>query len=127
MVLEHVANDARVLVVPGPVSDADRLRHRDLDVVDVAVVPERLEDAVGETQDEDVLDRLLPEVVVDPVDLPLAEDGLQLRRSAALPESRSCPNGFSTTTRAQPVSGRARPFSRATCTIVGSASGGVAK
>ena len=40
----------------------------------MVAVPQRLEDAVGEAEDEDVLDRLLAEVVIDPVDLVLAED-----------------------------------------------------
>src|SRR5688500_19375562 len=35
--------------------------------------PQRLEDRVGEAKDEEVLDRLFPEVVVDAVDLPLVE------------------------------------------------------
>ena len=79
MILEHVANDARLLVIAGAVLDADGLGDGDLHVVHVAVVPERLEDAVGEAQHEDVLDRLLPEVVVDAVDLPLGKDRRQLR------------------------------------------------
>jgi hypothetical protein len=77
VVLEHVAQDAGLLVVAGPVADADRFAHRDLDVVHVALVPERLEDPVRETEDEDVLNRLLREVVVDPVDLLFVEDAPQ--------------------------------------------------
>ena len=73
MVLEHVPQDARALVERRAVADADRLGHRDLHVVDVAVVPHRLEDAVGEAQDEDVLDGLLAEVVIDPIDLLLGK------------------------------------------------------
>ena len=42
-------------------------------MVDVVAVPQRLEDAVGEAQGEDVLDGLLAEIVVDPVDLVLPE------------------------------------------------------
>jgi hypothetical protein len=42
-------------------------------VVDHLAVPDRLEDPVREAQDEHVLDRLLAEVVVDPVDLALVE------------------------------------------------------
>jgi hypothetical protein len=42
-------------------------------VVDVLAVPHRLEDAVGEAEDEKVLDGLLAEVVVDAVDLRLVE------------------------------------------------------
>ena len=74
MVLEHVADGAGLLVERAAVLDADRLGDRDLHVVDVAPVPERLEDPVAEPEDEQVPDGLLPEVMVDPVDLRLAED-----------------------------------------------------
>ena len=43
-------------------------------MVDVAAVPDRLEDPVAEPEDQEVPDRLLAEVVIDPVDLRLAED-----------------------------------------------------
>ena len=65
VVLDDVADDSGLLVEPGPVLDADRLGDGDLHVVDVAVVPDRLEDRVGEPEREDVLDRLLAQVVVD--------------------------------------------------------------
>jgi len=61
-------------------------------VVDVLVVPQRLEDAVGETEDEEVLDRFLAEVVVDAEDRPLAEDLedllVQLLRRRQVPAER---------------------------------------
>ena len=71
VVLDDVAQGAGGLVEAAPVLDAERLGHGDLHVVDVAAVPDRLEDGVGEAQGQDVLDRLLPQVVVDPVDLRL--------------------------------------------------------
>ena len=74
MVLEHVPDGAGLLVERTTVLDADRFGHRDLHVVDVAPVPQRLEDAVPEAEDQQVPDRFLPEVVVDAVDLRLAED-----------------------------------------------------
>ena len=58
-----------------------------LHVVDVAAVPDRLEDAVGEPERQDVLDGLLPEVVIDAVDLRLAQAGgrqLGVERARAL-------------------------------------------
>ncbi len=73
MVLHDVAHRARLLVEPAAALDADRLGHGDLHVVDEVAVPDGLEDAVGEAQDEDVLDGLLAEVMVDPEDLALAE------------------------------------------------------
>ena len=74
MVLEDVADGAGLLVERAARLDPDRLGHGDLDMVDVAPVPERLEDAVPEPEDQQVADGLLAEVVVDPVDLRLAED-----------------------------------------------------
>jgi hypothetical protein len=47
-------------------------------VVHVAAVPDRLEDAVAEAEDQQVADGLLAQVVVDAVDLRLAEDLLDL-------------------------------------------------
>ncbi len=72
MVLDDVACRADAVVVPGSAADADVLGHRDLDVVDVVVVPDRLVHLVREPQREQVEDRLLAEVVVD------AEDRLRL-------------------------------------------------
>ena len=77
MVLDDVAQGAGRLVEAAPLLHPERLGHGDLHVVDVAAVPERLEDGVGEAQGQDVLDRLLPEVVVDPVDLRLVEGLVQ--------------------------------------------------
>ena len=73
VVLEDVPDHAGLLVELGAAFDADRLRDRDLDVVDELAVPDRLEDAVREPQGQHVLDGLLAEVVVDPEDLFLGE------------------------------------------------------
>ena len=75
MVLDDVAQRAGLVVEVAAALDADRLGHRDLDGVDVAPVPDRLEEAVAEAEDGEVLDRLLAEVVIDPIDLVLVEDG----------------------------------------------------
>ena len=61
----------RVVELAAPL-DADRLGHGDLHVVDVIAVPQRLEDAVGEPEHHDVLDRLLAEIMVDAIDLALS-------------------------------------------------------
>ena len=78
VVLHDVAHRASPVVVGAAPLDADILRHRDLNVIDVASIPDRLEDAVRKAEDHDVLHGLLAEVVVDPVDLRLREDGVQL-------------------------------------------------
>lgn len=43
-------------------------------MVNVTPVPERLEDAVAQSESQDVLHRLFAQVVVDAVDLALVED-----------------------------------------------------
>ena len=73
VVLDHVAQRARRLVVAAAPLDAERLGHGDLHVVHVPVVPDRLEDPVAEAQQHDVLHGLLAEVVVDAEHLLLGE------------------------------------------------------
>ena len=91
MVLDDVAGDAGLLEELPSALDADLFRHRDLHVVDVLAVPQRLEEAVGEAEDEEVLDRLLAQVVIDPEYLRLVEglgDGVVqlLRAREVVPE-----------------------------------------
>jgi hypothetical protein len=57
------------------VLDPERLRDGHLDVVDEVVVPDRLEDPVGEAERDDVLDALLAQVVVDAEHVALGEHG----------------------------------------------------
>src|SRR5579883_3195625 len=81
--LEHVVLDdvaqrtRRVEVGAAAALHPDGLGDRDLHVLDVAAVEERLEDGVTEAERDQVLHRLLPEVVIDPVDLALVEEGSQ--------------------------------------------------
>ena len=63
-----------VVVVAGAAADIDLFGHGDLHVVDVAAVPERLEDRVGEPQHQHVLHGLFAEVVVDAIDLLFGKD-----------------------------------------------------
>ena len=50
MILHHVAQSTRALVIAGASFHSERFRGRDLNMIDVTRVPERLEDGVGETQ-----------------------------------------------------------------------------
>ena len=86
VVLEHVAHHARFLVVPAPMLHAHALRRGDLHVVHVLAVPHRLEDRIGEPEDQEVLDRLLAQVVIDPVHLVLGEGAADagVQRAGAL-------------------------------------------
>ena len=122
-----MSRSAPVAVVEAAaVTDAELFVHGDLYVVDMVAIPDRLEHAVGKTQHQDVLHRLLAEVVIDPVDLVLVDElqqfGIQRRADA-----RSVPNGFSTTSRrhmpfsfSMPVRPSSRPIGR-------NAFGGVAR
>jgi hypothetical protein len=78
---DHVAVGAGLLVEAGAPAEAERLGHVDLHVVDEVAVPDRLEQAVGEAEGEDVLRRLLAEEVVDAEDLVFANTSCS-RRSA---------------------------------------------
>jgi hypothetical protein len=61
------------VVEPGPVGDAELLRHVDLHRLDVLTVPHRGEQLIGEAQDVQVLGGLLAQEMVDPVHLLLVE------------------------------------------------------
>jgi hypothetical protein len=78
VVLHHVADRAGLVVVAAARAHAQALGHGDLHVIDIVAVPDRLEDAVAEAEDQDILHRLLAQVVVDAVDLLLAEDAQQV-------------------------------------------------
>ena len=69
MILNHVADDAGAVVVAAARLHPHRLGRRDLDVVDVPRVPQRREHPVGQPEGKQILDRLLPEIVIDAVDL----------------------------------------------------------
>jgi hypothetical protein len=91
VVLNHVAQRTGVVVVAGAAFQGDRLVPDDLDPLNMAGVPDRLEDAVGEPQPEQVLDSLQAQEVVGAEGRLLAEaPGQQLverlRLGQAAPE-----------------------------------------
>ena len=63
--LDHVAHGSGRVVVGGAVAHAHGFGGRDLNVIDVHPVPQRLEKQVGEAKNQQVLHRLLAQVVVD--------------------------------------------------------------
>ena len=73
VVLDHVAEHARAVVVSAAQFHTEFLRHGDLHVVNIPAVPDRLENRIREPEDHDVLNGLLAEVVVDAVDLRFRE------------------------------------------------------
>ena len=75
MVLDHVADRARFLIVTAASLDAQRLGDGDLHMIDVSAVPDGLEGDVGEAQRRGVLHRFLAEIVIDAENISLEEDG----------------------------------------------------
>ena len=59
-------------------ADGEFFLDGDLDMIDVVAIPDRLEHAIGEAKDENVLDGFLAEIMIDPVDLMLVGDLEQL-------------------------------------------------
>ncbi len=77
VVLHHVTKRAHFLVEAPASFDAEFLSHGDLHVRHVGAVPQRLEKRVGEAEVEQVLHRLLAEIVIDAEDRALVEDAVQ--------------------------------------------------
>ena len=75
MVLHHVAERAGVIVVAAAMLDAHRFGDGDGHIVDVAPVPDRLEERIGKTERQDVLHRFLAEIMINPEDLGFLETG----------------------------------------------------
>src|ERR1700757_5218443 len=78
MVRHHVAQGAGGVVVIAAAADGKRFGDRDLNVVDVIAIPDRLEQSVGEAQHHDVLHRLLAEIVIDAENLVFLENAEEL-------------------------------------------------
>src|SRR6267142_2803790 len=69
VIRNHVAQRARSIEVSAALLHADGFGIGDLHVIDVATVPDGLENSVVEPEDHDVLYGLLAEVMIDAVDL----------------------------------------------------------
>jgi len=67
VVLDHVAQLAGLIEVAPAAFDADGFGDGDLHVGDVVLVPLRLEQAVGEAQGDQVLHRVLAQVMIDAI------------------------------------------------------------
>ena len=99
MILNDVADGAGLFVEASAPSHAERFGHRDLNTLDIMAVPQRLEQRIGETEIEEVLDRLFAEEVIDTKDGRFGEHSCTSSFSARA-DARSRPNGFSSATRA---------------------------
>src|SRR6266576_3874666 len=77
MVLHKVSQGAGGFVKHGPALDADGLGSRDADASDAKFVPHGPEYGVGKAKYQNILSRFFGQVVVDAIDLLLAEIGMQ--------------------------------------------------
>ena len=78
MILDHITHDPGGIVIAGTGPNAFGFSHSDLHVINIVVIPDRFEARIGETEDQHVLDRLFPQVVIDAVELLLTDDLEQL-------------------------------------------------
>src|SRR6266571_1044876 len=92
MTLHHVAQCPGLFIIAGPRFHPERFRRRDLEMIDVARVPERLENRVRESQHQNVLRGLFAEKMVDAVGLTFIErvvdDAIQLARRGKIGAER---------------------------------------
>src|SRR5262245_53320903 len=73
MTLHHVAYHPGLVVVAGAGANAFVLRSSDLHMIDIVMVPDGLKTGIGKAEDEHILHRFLPEVVINSIELLLAE------------------------------------------------------
>ncbi len=74
MVRHHVPERARGFVKIATMLDTNGLRGRDLHVVDVVAIPQRLDNVIGEAEDHNVLHGFFAQVMVYPIDLIFVEN-----------------------------------------------------
>src|SRR6267378_1740291 len=79
MVLHHVAQRTGFFVITATLTYPEDFAHRDLYVVDRIPVPEAFKYRIGEAEHQDVLHRLLAEIMVDAKNLLLVRVTRQLR------------------------------------------------
>src|SRR5690348_13831103 len=65
MVLNDIPDGAGLIIKGAAALNAEILRHRDLNTFDVVAVPERFEKGIGEPEVEHILNRSLPEVMIN--------------------------------------------------------------
>ena len=68
MILDHVEKSANSVVEAPTVLNVESFGHGDLDAANIVAVPERLEHRIGKPRVEDVLNRLLAQIMVDAKD-----------------------------------------------------------
>ena len=66
MVLDHVADGSRLIIIAGSTFHTKRFARGNLHVINVTGIPELLEDRIRKAHNHDVLRGLFAEVVIDP-------------------------------------------------------------
>src|SRR6266849_8893418 len=78
VILQYVAERSGLFIKWPPSLDTDGFRERKLYPVNVVPIPDRLEDSIAETKEENVLHRLFAEIVIDPKYLILRKDRVHI-------------------------------------------------
>lgn len=65
VILHHIPKCSGMIVISSTVFHTKRFGGGDLDIVDIMIVPNGFEERVRKTESEDVLNRLLPDIVID--------------------------------------------------------------
>src|SRR5690625_7429451 len=71
MILNHISERTRLIVVPVSVLNIYCFGDRYLDIVDVISIPEGFKDSIRKPESQNILHRLFAQVVVDPKNLAL--------------------------------------------------------
>src|SRR5208337_5284516 len=92
MILDDVADRSGLIVEAAAALDAEIFRHRNLHALDVVAVPERLHEGIGEAEDDHIVYRPLPQVMINSenrgfIELP-EEDLIQMARGLQIVTER---------------------------------------
>src|SRR5258708_28951607 len=77
MVLNHVAHGPGFIVIPSPVSHAQLFRHGQLYMINIIPVPERLENRIGKTKSQNILNSLFSKVMINAINLVFGKDAFK--------------------------------------------------
>ena len=75
MILHHVAQRAGVVVITAAMLHAHGFGDGDGHIINVATIPDRLEERIGKTKRQNVLHRFLAEIMINPKNLGFLETG----------------------------------------------------
>src|SRR5216684_4641663 len=78
VVLQYVAERSGLFIKWSPRLDTHRFRNGNLYPLYVVPIPNRLEDSIAETKEQNVLHRFFAEIVIDPKYLILGKDGIHI-------------------------------------------------